>query len=195
MPRKAQYSKEDIVAAALGVAAKKGMDGLTAKELGAALGTSTSPIFTVFDSMHQVQVEVRRAAMAQFESYADKVKHITPAFKQAGMQMIRFALEEPNLYRLCFMTGGGQITHFREIYDLLGESAPKCIALIRHDYGLTEQEAEALFEHVWIYTYGIGALCATGMCQFSEEEISDMLTKDFTGMMMFIRTQQEKEGK
>lgn len=195
MPRKAQFSKEDIVAIALDVVAKRGIDALTAKTLGAALGTSTSPIFTLFDSMGQVQADVRRAAMERFETYADKVKHITPAFKQAGMQMIRFALDEPHLYQLCFMNGDSQLTHFREIYDLLGESAPKCIAVIRKDYGLTEQEAEALFEHVWIYTYGIGALCATGMCHFSEEEISDMLTRDFTGMMLFIRSQREKEGK
>ncbi len=194
MPRKAQFSKEDIVAIALDVVAKRGIDALTAKTLGAALGTSTSPIFTLFDSMGQVQADVRCAAMERFETYADKVKHITPAFKQAGMQMIRFALDEPHLYQLCFMTGDSQLTHFREIYDLLGESAPKCIAVIRKDYGLTEQEAEALFEHVWIYTYGIGALCATGMCHFSEEEISDMLTRDFTGMMLFIRSQREKEG-
>lgn len=192
MPRKAQYSKQDIIDAALRVAAKKGMSGLTAKSLGMELATSTSPIFTVFDSMKQVQREVRHAAMEQFERYSERVKDYTPAFKRVGMQMACFGREEPNLYRLCFMSGGsGEATQLRDIYELLGENAPRSIELLRQDYDLTEAEAETLFEHTWIHTYGIGALCATGMCSFSEEEISDMLTRDFTAMLGFIRSQRK----
>lgn len=62
MPPKPKYTKEQIVAAALNVVSQKGVQALTAKELGSALGMSTSPIFTVFDSMQEVQDEVKKAA-------------------------------------------------------------------------------------------------------------------------------------
>ena len=55
MPPKAKFTKEQITKAALCVVSEKGAQALTAKELGAALGTSTTPIFTVFNSMQEVQ--------------------------------------------------------------------------------------------------------------------------------------------
>ena len=67
MPPKAKFTKEQITKAALGVVSEKGAQALTAKELGAALGTSTTPIFTVFNSMQEVQDEVMLAAMERFE--------------------------------------------------------------------------------------------------------------------------------
>lgn len=45
---------------------------------------------------------------------------------------------------------------------------------------LSRGNAKTLFEHVWIHTFGIGALCATGVCDFSHEQIAEMLTQDFT---------------
>ena len=84
MPPKAKFTKEQITKAALGVVSEKGVQALTAKELGAALGTSTTPIFTVFNSMQEVQDAVMLAAMERFEEYAHKAAHLGPVFKQVG---------------------------------------------------------------------------------------------------------------
>ena len=46
------------------------MSALTSRDLGARLGSSARPIFTVFKSMEEVQEAVRDAAMKRFESYA-----------------------------------------------------------------------------------------------------------------------------
>ena len=60
--------------------------------------------------------------------------------------------------------------------------------VIQRDYGLSEKDAKVLFEHVWIHTFGIGALCATGMCDFSEEQIIEMLGHDFLAMLIYIKS-------
>ena len=44
-----------------------------------------------------------------------------------------------------------------------------------------------LFENVWIYTFGVGALCATNACRFSPEELGQMLTTEFQAMMLLVR--------
>ena len=54
--------------------------------------------------------------------------------------------------------------------------------------------AKTLFEHVWIHTFGIGALCATGVCDFSHEQIAEMLTQDFTAMMMLMKSRKGKNN-
>lgn len=66
MPPKPKFTKEEIVQTALEIVSQKGVRALTANELGAALGTSARPIFTVFDSMKEVQDEVRKAAIQRF---------------------------------------------------------------------------------------------------------------------------------
>ena len=188
MPPKAKFTKEQITKAALGVVSEKGAQALTAKELGAALGTSTTPIFTVFDSMQEVQDAVMLAAMERFEEYAHKAAHIKPVFKQIGMQMILFAKEEPKLYQLIFMSSISEAQTFDDIYAHLGSLADECLNVLQKDYDLSKDNAKTLFEHVWIHTFGIGALCATGVCDFSHEQIAQMLTQDFTAMMMLMKS-------
>ena len=188
MPPKAKFTKEQITKAALGVVSEKGAQALTAKELGAALGTSTTPIFTVFNSMQEVQDAVMLAAMERFEEYAHKAAHLGPVFKQIGMQMILFAKEEPKLYQLIFMSSISEAQTFDDIYAHLGSLADECLNVLQKDYDLSKADAKTLFEHVWIHTFGIGALCATGMCDFSHGQIAQMLTQDFTAMMMLMKS-------
>ena len=188
MPPKAKFTKEQITKAALGVVSEKGVQALTAKELGAALGTSTTPIFTVFNSMQEVQDAVMLAAMERFEEYAHKAAHLGPVFKQVGMQMILFAKEEPKLYQLIFMSSISEAQTFDDIYAHLGSLADECLNVFQKDYDLSKADAKTLFEHVWIHTFGIGALCATGTCDFSHEQIAQMLTQDFTAMMMLMKS-------
>ena len=188
MPPKPKFTKEEIVAAALELVSKKGMEALTARELGERLGSSARPIFTVFNSMEEVQEEVRAAALKRFEGYAEKAMHYTPVFKQVGMQMILFAMEEPKLYQLVYMSENAGATDFEGIVERLGDVAQLCVDVIQRDYGLSEEDAKALFEHVWIYTFGIGALCATGMCRFSQDEIIQMLGQDFMAVLFYAKS-------
>lgn len=188
MPPKPKFTKEEVIATALELVAEKGMDALTARDLGTRLGSSARPIFTLFKNMEELQEEVRKAALSHFESYSEKVNHDDPIFKQVGMQMILFALEEPTLFQLVYMAKHEGAEKLDDIWFFFGDTAQKCIDYIMRDYGMTEQEAKILFEHVWIHTFGIGALCATGMCRFSEKQISEMLTQDFIGMMMLIKS-------
>ena len=128
------------------------------------------------------------AAMERFEEYAHKAAHLGPVFKQVGMQMILFAKEEPKLYQLIFMSSISEAQTFDDIYAHLGSLADECLDVLQKDYDLSKDNAKTLFEHVWIHTFGIGALCATGMCDFSHGQIAQMLTQDFTAMMMLMKS-------
>lgn len=191
MPPKPKYTREEIIAAALELVSEKGMPALTARDLGTRLGTSARPIFTAFQSMEAVADGVKVAAMERFASYAHKTGGDMPIFKQVGMQMILFAKEEPQLYQLVFMSQNSDVKSFVDIYAHLGSVAEECLDTIQKDYGLSVEDAKTLFEHSWIHTYGIATLCATGMCDFSEEEISGMLTQDFTAMMTLLKGKRE----
>lgn len=188
MPPKPKFTKEEIVAAALDVVSEKGLDALTARDLGARLGSSARPIFTVFATMEEVRRAVRAAALKRFEAYAEKAMQYAPAFKQVGMQMILFAMEEPKLYQLLYMSEISGARSFDDIFAELGPVAGVCVDVIRQDYDLPPLDARRLFEHVWIYTFGVGALVATGMCRFSQEQIIEMLGRDFVAMLQLAKS-------
>ena len=70
MAPKNKFTKEEMVAAALRVVREKGIDGLTAKTMADALGTSTQPVFTCIGSMDGVRQEVYAAALRVYKGYA-----------------------------------------------------------------------------------------------------------------------------
>lgn len=193
MPPKPKFTKEQIVQTALGFVSQKGVEALTAKELGDALGSSARPIFTVFNSMKEVQDEVRAAAMHRFESFAEQKLPGMPLFKQVGMQMVLFGAREPKLFQLLFMQENRNAVSFDDVFGELGPTAETCINLIQDAYNLGEAEARLLFENVWIYTFGVGALCATRVCQFSERKLGEMLTTEFQAMMLLVRSKAEEK--
>lgn len=195
MPPKPKFTKEEIVSAALKLVAQKGAEGLTARELGEALGSSARPIFTIFKNMEELQEEVQKAAMHHFEEYIKEgTEKEMPFFKQVGMKMVLFGIQEPKLYQLLFMQENEEGHSFEKIYGKLGPTADLCIEAIEKDYGLQKKEARMLFENVWIYTFGIGALCATGMCHFTKEQVGKLLTTQFQAVMMLVRNGNKSRG-
>lgn len=121
MPPKPKFTREEIVAAALELVSAKGMEALTSRDLGAQLGSSARPIFTVFRNMEEVQQAVQQAAMERFNAFAQKAMQYTPAFKQFGMQMLLFAQEEPKLFQLLFMSENEQAKSFRDVLAALSQ--------------------------------------------------------------------------
>lgn len=187
MPPKPKFTRDEIVATALGLVSRKGVDALTARELGEALGSSARPIFTVFKSMEEVRDEVRAAAMERFDHFSEDSFLNMPLFKQVGMKMVLFGIQEPKLYQLLFMQESRQPRSFEDIQSMLGEPAVRCIRTIEEDYGLTPEKANLLFENMWLYTFGMGALCATKVCQFSQERLSELLSTQFQALMLYVR--------
>lgn len=105
MPPKAKFTREEIIQAALHIVRCSGAQALSARTLSAELGSSASPIFTVFQNMEEVQQEVLKAAKAVYQSHVreDMEKGVYPPYKGIGMTYIRFAKEERELFRLLFM--------------------------------------------------------------------------------------------
>lgn len=188
MPPKPKFAKDEIVAAALDIVSGGGVDALTARELGRALGSSARPIFTVFDGMEQLLCAVKDAAMQRYDSFFEMTPKDIPRFKRQGMQMLAFAVKEPNLYKLLFMQQNESARSFHDIFIKLGVGANDGVQTLQTEYALTLNEASRLFQDIWIYTYGVGTLCATGACSFGTEELSRMLTEQFNALLLYIRS-------
>ena len=172
MAPKNKFTKEEMVAAALRVVRAKGIDGLTAKTMADELGTSTQPIFTGFGSMDGVKKEVYAAAVAVYDRYTDAgLKEKIPFFG-VGMQYIRFAREEPELYRLLFLNRAQGYSAIQSMTHLQEQVRPTLMSV----YHITAEEADLYFRDLWFVVHSLSTLIVTGDCPYSDREIGQILT-------------------
>ena len=186
MPPEPKYTKEEVVKVALDMVREQGVDSLTARDLGAKLGTSSRPIFTAFENMNDLKNAVTDAGVEMFKEYSKNFTDYTPAFKQMGMQIISFATIEPKLFEFLFMQKNPEaVQGLKTVEDT-------CVEVIAKDYGLSIEQARMLFEQVWIFTFGLATLSAMKVYEYTEEQISDMLTREFTGAVMMMKSDLKK---
>ena len=186
MPPKPKYTKEEVVKVALDMVREQGVDSLTARDLGAKLGTSSRPIFTAFENMDDLKNAVTDAGVKMFKEYSKNFTDYTPAFKQMGMQIISFATIEPKLFEFLFMQKNPEaVQGLKTVEDT-------CVDVIAKDYGLSMEQARMLFEQVWIFTFGLATLSAMKVYEYKEEQISDMLTREFVGAVMMMKSDLKK---
>ena len=188
MPPKPKFTREEVALTALNIVKEAGVSALTARELGKRLGSSASPIFTIFANMDEVKWAARELALREFEEYASDFKDFSPAFKRIGMLMVSHAINEPEIYKLLFMQEHPHGQSFNDTIGELGSLADTSIEIIKRDYGMTDTEAKILFEQVWVHTFGMGALCAMKVCDFTEDEIAIKLGQVFGAMVMMIKS-------
>ena len=187
MPPKCKFTREEIIQAALDIARNEGVSAVTARALGAKLMSSSKPIFSVFENMDEVQAEVQKAAKALHAEYIQVGLQQKPAFKGVGMQYILFAIKEPKLFQLLFMSEQPQKPSVEGILPIIDESYDQILQSIQNGYGLGKKDAENLYRHLWIYSHGIAVLCATNMCSFTTEEIGKMMSEIFVGLLKEIK--------
>lgn len=189
MPPKPKFTREEMVNAAIELISERGEQSLTARELGKFIGSSSCPIFTLFKDMDELKSEVRLKAVSVFNGYMAEAENYTPAYKKRGMQWVKFAAEQPRLFRLLFMHETIDGASFDDAQNLIPFGKQNDIDIIIRDYNATREQAEHLFKQMWTYTYGLCALVANKVCVFSEEEIASALGETFRGAIYVLKTE------
>ena len=184
MAPKNKYTKDEMIAAAVNVVRKKGIGGLTAKTMAEELGTSTQPVFTYFSSMDELKGEVRVSAERIYSEYALKGLGKKVPFFGFGVQYIKFAKEEPELYRLIFLTpSDGKNGALEAMRHSCGEVS----GWLERIYNISREQAERYFRDMWLVVHSIATLSVTGGCPYSDDEIGKILTGFSVSLCMAIK--------
>lgn len=181
MARTSNFNKATIIEAGLQLVRKEGESALTARALGSALGCSTSPLFTVCGSFEEIKKQVRAAAVKEFTDYVKDSVNYVPAFKEFGMRLVKFSINEPNLYKMIFLTPDVTESHNHPHGNEVMEDMKKY-------YELSDEQVHTLVDQVWTYACGLSALCISGVANFTDEEISTRLSMQFISTIMLIKS-------
>lgn len=191
MPPKFKFTRDAVIEAALDLTRENGIAAVTARGLGAKLGSSAKPVFGLFQNMEEVQQEVLKAANRLYQSYLQKdmSSGIYPPYKASGMAYIRFAKEEKELFKLLFMRDRSQ----EKIEENKEEIRP-LLELIQKNTGLNEEDAYLLHLEMWLYVHGIATMIATSYLDWDMEFISNVLTDGYIGLKYRYCKERKSDG-
>ena len=185
MPPKIKYTKEYIGDYAFEYVRKEGADALSARNLAKGLGISTAPLFTAFDSIDEIRQGVATRAFALYSNYIKKGLSEPIPFKGAGLAYIKFAKEEPQLFKMLFMSAARDESpsHF---YPEGDKNAPAICLSAKGSYNLSDTQAKKLYNHLSVYVHGIAVLYAQGRNVFTDNDVSEMMSEVFNALLKEI---------
>lgn len=179
MPPKVKITKEAIISAALDLVRTEGEEALNARSLAARMNASTQPIFSNFASMDEVRAAViEAAAQLNYKFWQEDISTGKyPTYKASGMAYVRFAREEPNLFKLLYMRD-----RTTEAQDDLGLFA-EVIDIIKKSTGISDTYAKKLHLEMWVFVHGIGVMLATSHMALDEELICSMISDVYLSLV------------
>ena len=163
--------RSGLVAAAFALVVAEGMPSLTARNLAAALHSSTIPVYLQFKGMEELKDLVRRRAYALLDDYMAR-KSCDDFLLNVGVGFIRFAFDYPNLCQALFIDRDCDKELLR-VFDAGLAARIGKTPLLEH---LSEVEMNELYLSFIIIMQGYASLvCAGYFTDSSTETIAKIL--------------------
>lgn len=176
MPSSPKIPKETILENALNILRRDGYENINIKAVAKEIGCSTQPISWHFGNMDGLRRELSEyARMVAIESVTTVSGEGIEAFLELGVNYIRLAIEDKNLFRYIFMNGcGTYIADGLSAFSLSGDNA-----LITHSIsqalGITHEESARCIEDLSVYANGLATYIATGVLNIDINEARQRL--------------------
>ena len=169
MPRKPVTTREAMVDAAFDLVRREGHNALTVRALAAELGCSTQPIMYQFPDMETLRELTYQRADAFHSAYILAGEDLL----ETGLRYIRFAEEEPALFRFLFQSG-----HFdgANLQDLIG--SPEIKPLLAALGAVSSDDRAAVaerFEALYVAVHGYASLIANNAMAFDAQAVEKTL--------------------
>lgn len=181
-PPKARISKDMVVDAAVAIIRENGMNGLNARTVARKLDCSTQPILYYFATME----DLKRAAYSQVDrihsTYLLNSTGQCDPLLEIGLNYIRFAVEEPQLFRFLFQSGYAVENNFADMVD--SEELVPVLSVMQEGMGLDPPKTKEAFLIVALFAHGYASMIANNDMEFDERIAAIQLERAFNGAVM-----------
>ncbi len=180
MARKISITQDMIKEAAFELTRSEGIESVTARRLADKAGCSTQPIFRVYEKMEQLHEEVFQMAVDYFSEFYEtgkqKEKVSDKPFVQFGVLYIEFALKEPRLFTMLFLSTN---RYGRTLYELLNGSTGAFVREMNRARAEGAKDPGDLFMKMWIFIHGAACMTITGDYDLPKEETIRLLEESY----------------
>ena len=169
MPKRPATTKEAMIEGAFRLVREKGHEFLTARNLAAFLGCSTQPVMYQFPNMGALKDMTYRKADAFHSEYILAGCDLL----EMGLRYIRFAEEEPQLFRFLFQSGRFSGSSMEDL--IRSPETADILAAVSEEEGLTAEGAAAFFEPLAAVVHGYASLIANNAMKYDPDRIRKAL--------------------
>ena len=186
MPARVKATREMIIDAAFAVARSSGAENINARTVSERLNCSTQPVMYHFATIG----ELKRAVYAKADLYhSEYLMNVKKPPKGAafgiGLNYIRFAIEEPNLFRFLFQSdyfGGNTMLELINAEEL----AP-VLSAMQGSLGVDMEKTKSIFLTVFLFAHGYASIIANNSLKYDEELINSRLEQAYRGAILAAR--------
>lgn len=190
MPPKPRFTKDDFINAAVDIIRESSIESITAQSVAKKLNTSTRPMFNYFATLEELRAAAADKARSLYNAYAERGLAMTPAFKGFAMAYVKFAVDEPSLFRLLFMRRA-ENSDIKSVLDSEGH-LDRVIGAVMEIFNIDRQRAMWLYENLWLYAHGMATLCASEVVKFSDEELAERFGVLCRSLLMCINAPEDE---
>lgn len=191
MPPKTRVTEDMIVDAAIEVVRQSGFENLNARTVSGQLHCSTQPVMYQFSTIENLKRAVYRRADRLHTEY---LMHIPPEqhpILGIGVNYIRFAVEEPQLFRFLFQSGYAEESSLPEMID--SEELLPVLAAMQEGSGLSREQTRNVFITVALFAHGYASIIANNHLAFDEKLIADHLERAWNGAVLAAEKEDDHE--
>jgi len=182
MPPKTKVTAEMIVNAAIEVARQRGFENINARTVSGQLHCSTQPVMYHFSTIDSL----KRAAYKRADQLHAEYMMNTPPGQDPilgiGLNYIRFAVEEPQLFRFLFQSGYAEENSLLEMVD--SEELIPVLEAMREGAGLSLRKTRNVFITVALFAHGYASIIANNHLEFDEKLIAEHLERTWNGAVL-----------
>ena len=182
MPPKTRVTEKMILDAAVEVARQSGFEKINARTVSGQLHCSTQPVmyhFSTIDSLKKAAY--KRVDQLHSEYLMNTLPGQDPVLA-IGLNYIRFAVEEPQLFRFLFQSGYAKEHNLLEMVD--SEELIPVLAAMQEEAGLSMQKTRNVFITVALFVHGYASIIANNHLEFDEKLIAEQLERTWNGAVL-----------
>lgn len=183
MPTTIRITKEMILNAAFDITRNEGIEKLSNRETAKKMNCSIRPIYYQFKNSEELYKELYNKINSYFYDFIMKnIVDDIPHYKQIGINYIKFAQEETNLFKVLFMSPARNLPNTFVETDKTGFAG--VVAAIKLSTHLSDKGIKSFHTKMWIFVHGIATLTVSKSVKFTEEQIRDLLSQEFQALML-----------
>lgn len=186
MPPKAKITRNMVIAAAFEVARQTGAENINARTVSKKLNCSTQPVMYHFSTIE----ELKKAAYEKTDEFHSQYLMSIPDTQKdvmlgIGVNYIRFAVEEPNLFRFLFQSGFAVEKNLLEMID--SEELVPVISAMQGAMGLSMAQTKKVFLTIALFAHGYASIIANNSLEYDEALIKSHLEQAYRGALLAVQ--------
>ena len=193
MPPRAKITKEMIMDAAFEVARETGAENINARTVSKKLNCSTQPVMYHFATIEELKKTVYKKANCYHSEYLMNMKSPqNGVMLTIGLNYIRFAIEEPQLFRFLFQSGYAVENSLLEMID--SDELIPILSAMQQAMQLSMQQTKEIFITIALFAHGYASIIANNSLEYDEKVITTHLKRTYHGAILAIQEEQNEKS-